>query len=614
MLGWILAGTLGALLLLAALPASAAAEPVPAAPPPYTPHAPILIDGDAGFLGANGVVGGRGTAADPYLIAGWEINASYAGIEIRNTNASFVIQDVRVYNGTCGVVTAPCPVYGILVGPSSNGRIDRANVSNVQVGVALAGVSRFRVENSTVAENWYGINIGALCASPTDCLDSEHVTVAGNRVLNNTNAGLSLSADNSTIVGNLVEGNGEGISVSGHGPTSLNPASLTVADNLVLSNVGHGITVLAVRGITVSNNTVSDSESYGLQLLLSLDLDVRGNRFTADSILLAGIDEYRLDSISISEDNTVNGKPVLFIKNETTGSPLEINGSAYGEVIVERCWNVDIHHVQISNADIGIEVGLGAEVVIHDSDFSSVTEAVYLQPSDNVTIYHNNFLASGVRNESTATTYWDAGYPTGGNYWLGYNFPDRCSGPDQDVCPDPDGIGDIPIAVVISQEIQAFDHYPLEKPLDLNDARPVARLSVSPASGDVSTTFAFDASSSTDSEGPPGGLAIRWDWDGDWRFDTNWKNETSARHLYTNAGFYTVRVEVRDSAGMLSVAEVMIQVRPFSLAPIVLTGLVLSTVVVIAVAALWMRFRQRRGADRPRRPADTTGPPEERAR
>ena len=32
----------------------------------FTAHAPILIDGNAGFTSANGVSGGTGTAADPY--------------------------------------------------------------------------------------------------------------------------------------------------------------------------------------------------------------------------------------------------------------------------------------------------------------------------------------------------------------------------------------------------------------------------------------------------------------------------------------------------------------------------------------------------------------------
>jgi len=47
----------------------------------YVPHDPISISGNAGFLDSNtstGISNGSGTADDPYVIEGWEINASGA--------------------------------------------------------------------------------------------------------------------------------------------------------------------------------------------------------------------------------------------------------------------------------------------------------------------------------------------------------------------------------------------------------------------------------------------------------------------------------------------------------------------------------------------------------
>src|SRR3972149_10950213 len=77
---------LGVLLILPA-PASA-----------YTPHAPILIDGNLDFTPANGATGGTGMSSDPYLIEGWQIDASSAfGIRILNTDAYAIIRGVFVY-------------------------------------------------------------------------------------------------------------------------------------------------------------------------------------------------------------------------------------------------------------------------------------------------------------------------------------------------------------------------------------------------------------------------------------------------------------------------------------------------------------------------------------
>ncbi len=67
----------------------------------YTLHAPIRINGDGDFTAANGVTGGSGSWNDPFVIEGWEINASTAhGIELLNTTAHFLIKDSFIHSGT----------------------------------------------------------------------------------------------------------------------------------------------------------------------------------------------------------------------------------------------------------------------------------------------------------------------------------------------------------------------------------------------------------------------------------------------------------------------------------------------------------------------------------
>jgi parallel beta-helix repeat protein len=62
---------------------------------------PISILGNAGFTPANGVVGGNGTASNPYLIQGWSISSccGYTRILIRNTTAHFVLREVALSFG-----------------------------------------------------------------------------------------------------------------------------------------------------------------------------------------------------------------------------------------------------------------------------------------------------------------------------------------------------------------------------------------------------------------------------------------------------------------------------------------------------------------------------------
>lgn len=77
--------------------------------PNYLQHPPIAIHGNLGFTTANGVTGGNGRAADPYIIQGWEIDATgTSGISIRNTDSYFVIRNAYVHPGGMDS-TSPIP-------------------------------------------------------------------------------------------------------------------------------------------------------------------------------------------------------------------------------------------------------------------------------------------------------------------------------------------------------------------------------------------------------------------------------------------------------------------------------------------------------------------------
>ncbi len=68
--------------------------------PLYTPHDPIYIIGNDDFTSENGVTGGSGTSSNPYIIEGWEIDASSQdGITIRNVSVCFTISNCYIYDG-----------------------------------------------------------------------------------------------------------------------------------------------------------------------------------------------------------------------------------------------------------------------------------------------------------------------------------------------------------------------------------------------------------------------------------------------------------------------------------------------------------------------------------
>jgi len=64
----------------------------------------------------------------------------------------------------------------------------------------------------------------------------------------------------------------------------------------------------------------------------------------------------------------------------------------------------------------------------------------------------------------SAQALWDNGYPSGGNYWSDYVAVDNCSGLNQDVCPDADGIADLPRIFSCPTCRVGVDRYPLMRP------------------------------------------------------------------------------------------------------------------------------------------------------
>jgi len=99
-------------------------------------HEPIYIYGDCDFTVENGVMSGCGTAADPYVIEGWRIDAPRAdyGIYIDHTTKHFVIRD-------CVIERAR--IAGVYLNTVANGcnRVQRCALFSCRYGVVMAGMS-----------------------------------------------------------------------------------------------------------------------------------------------------------------------------------------------------------------------------------------------------------------------------------------------------------------------------------------------------------------------------------------------------------------------------------------------------------------------------------------
>jgi uncharacterized protein (TIGR02145 family) len=80
---------------------------------------------------------------------------------------------------------------------------------------------------------------------------------------------------------------------------------------------------------------------------------------------------------------------------------------------------------------------------------------------------------------------------------------------------------------------------------------PTASFTVYPVSGTTATIFSFDASGCSDNEEESSTLQIRWDWENDGIWDTNYSTIKIATHQYPADGTKIIQLEVRDTAGLI---------------------------------------------------------------
>ncbi len=299
-----------------------------------TVHNPIFIDGDTGFTNDSGVVWGSGTVSDPYVIAGWDISASTAnGIEIRNTNAYFIISDCYVHDGAdawkgiClfdivhGTVTAnTCSndYDGMYIG-SSNGNVLSNNTcsSNLNEGIWLNSSSSNTLSNNTCflnARDGIGLSgstnnilIGSNCSAnrlngmwlgvwygpSSDSNLLSYSTCSSNR-----NHGILLeSSSNNTLISSVCSGNRYGIKLYSSSSNTLNKSDCN-------SNYDYGILLDSSSNENVlADNTCGLNSNYGV-LIASSDNNIL-TKNTCSSNGLDGINLYSSDGTLLSNTTCV---------------------------------------------------------------------------------------------------------------------------------------------------------------------------------------------------------------------------------------------------------------------------------------------------------------------
>jgi parallel beta-helix repeat protein len=285
----------------------------PARSTAYSPHSVIEINSDADFASQASSEGwpGSGVAGIPYVIAGYDIDASGSlqGVLVGNTTVHFEVAScyvhgatesgVMLYNSTHATITDnECDSngwYGVLAIRSTDTIISNNSCQSNRLGVGLRNSQGITVVNNTIIRNGDGLQVS----------DAEASTIERNNCSSNSGDGLTTfgagvyatALRNSSLIENTCGWN------DGSGFFSTGGSGNVFTNNTATGNNNSGVEMNACSGDILDNNHCNASLSTGIHVLSSDHITIRNQSvFDVDSygIYLESSSDCVIENISCS--------------------------------------------------------------------------------------------------------------------------------------------------------------------------------------------------------------------------------------------------------------------------------------------------------------------------
>lgn len=292
----------------------------------FTPEdGTILILADADFTEKNGVIGGKGSVRDPYIITFDEIiTTSGPAIQIQTTNVHFIIRD-SIVRGIGDNVT-----MGILLFDAQMAVIQNVTFRDLTHGLSASMSGAVRVQDSRVMGCEVGIELvtcpGAYltdlvvedCAKGILVQDSESIDLRGIYCRRCDHAGIQVLQSPSATISKVTALDCEvGIEVSDSPEAELR--SCVAKDNSY---------------VDIALHRVND---------LTMSLCSMGPR---------GLRVSQTEGATIGRTNTVNGAPLRY---HVRVAGITIDGSA-GQVILKGCDQVTISNLEMEGVGYPLQL------------------------------------------------------------------------------------------------------------------------------------------------------------------------------------------------------------------------------------------------------------------
>jgi parallel beta-helix repeat protein len=328
-------------------------------------HQPIFIDGNHYFnqTAFNNGWNGNGSYNNPYIIENYTIYAinNEPGIEIRNTNVYFIINNVSIFDGrsnynlgflfsniTNGYIlnnTADNNIAGFFLKNSNNNTFEGNTATN--------GLDGFQVQNSV--NNSFHNNIANYNSECGIYLDnSGNISVGSNTLLNNTaennliNGFFLKHTENTTLIGNTANNNTEG---GFYLDFSINT---TIFNNTANNNLESGFHLNSSDNNVLTNNIAKLNSMHGIYLNSS-----NNNTVIENSIPDNGLASIKEDNC---EDNIIKFNfygveyvTILIDGNEQLNATATLGSGTKGDPLLIENYEIDAsfqHGIEIRNTDL----------------------------------------------------------------------------------------------------------------------------------------------------------------------------------------------------------------------------------------------------------------------
>ena len=306
------------------------------------------------------------------------------GIHAVSSSNNNILQNNCSYNGFEGID---------LLG-SDNNFLNNNNCSNNRHGMEIDGSNNV-VSNNIVFHNGIGIYIfseplGSIIINNHIRANVEGIYISGssnvmsnNNVLDNLLSGIVIRGFNHHIMNNSVCNNNIEQWYYPGAISMENPEYVTITGNTISFNKDCGISGGGTRCI-ISNNVINNNSMGGIlmnyfhysaiyennimfsgerAIMLCSDSshnNIQNNVVEQGGIYLNSLNADNLLTLDIDSTNTINGKPLYFMKNSTYET-VPKNG---GQVILVNCKNVIVENQNISNCYVGIQVVISTDCTV----------------------------------------------------------------------------------------------------------------------------------------------------------------------------------------------------------------------------------------------------------